>query len=122
MKKLLLTGLVITSLIAMKAYAQPVAQDATISVDATPIRSTLIPYVKDGQPPYSFAIYGETPDEGFSSYNTNEISALLKSNGIFDFATVAGEGTYHFQYIVTDFNGQTSQPATVTIIVGPIKG
>lgn len=116
MKKLLLTGLAIASLIAVNIQAQPVAPNITINTpEDTPVTRYLTLDIAGGNPPYVFKFQKrEKPEGGLF---------VLPPNGTLEFEPSTNfAGQLQWQYWVTDANGDSSNQATLTINVIREKG
>lgn len=116
MKKLLLTGLAIISLIAINVQAQPIAQNITISTpQEVSVTRDLANDVAGGIPPYTFKFQKrEKPEGGLF---------VLPPNGTLEFEPSTNfAGKLQWQYWVTDANGDSSNKATLTINVISEKG
>lgn len=114
MKKLLLTGLAIASLIAVNIQAQPIAQDAQFYSRGVGYSGNLRALANGGTPPYTFA---------FLQANNQELEVYVNTNGEFTATVPLGyTGETRFQYTATDANGAVSNPATIAIKFGQEKG
>lgn len=109
MKKLVLSLLVMS---VGSVFAQPVAQNAQIAALAgsNMVNSSLLPYVQGGNPPYMFQI----------NQAVNATVALNPNSG--DFSATITDMPSSFQYTVTDVNGDSSAPATITLFGNIEKG
>ena len=137
MKKLLFTGLALASLSVLNTFAQPATREATFYTNESTITKDLKPFVTGGTRPYSFVVnesqnvhriddqLGRLIFE-VQDHKGNKSGYLsITPNGEFIFGGFPGAwetSTFSFTYSATDANGLTSQPATVTIIVGQEKG
>ncbi len=125
MKKLLLTGLAITSLIAANLHAQPVAQNATFVISPEPnlynnrlrYNGQLNNLVTGGAQPYQQFI----PGSGDNITGMNAASTISPL-GFFSFFMDQNEKQGTFDYRVIDANGAMSNEAIVTVIHGQEKG
>lgn len=115
MKKLFLIGLAILSLIAITIQAAPIAQNYVISAPELPLgafnnlemSSNLGSLVQGGIQPYTFTAFGQTQNGAVE----------IQANGDYEFRITGAPAS--FQFTVTDENGDTSQPATVTLVPIP---
>lgn len=116
MKKILFLGLALFAQLAIGMQPQaavPTIQNRTIIVPTrgtnaspyqTPITGQLGP-VQGGIPPYTFAVFGHPG-----------VGSTIQPNGQFSIA--AFRLPKSFQYTVTDSQGITSAPATITLEPG----
>ncbi len=111
MKKILLLAFAAISCASIQA--NPIAQNRTIfgapNGIRTSISGTLSDYVQDGTPPYQFNIEGAA---------VNGVVMLSPTDGSFTFNPTNFPAA--FQYSVIDISGNKSNPATITIVPGPM--
>jgi hypothetical protein len=106
MKKLVLSLLVMS---VGSIFAQPVAQNKSFvaAPNSMKVTESLSPLVQGGQPPYMFQI-----EQAINAV------VVVNMNGLFSAEITAMPAS--FDYTVTDANGDTSAPATVTLTSGPL--
>jgi hypothetical protein len=106
MKKLLLSMLVMS---VGTILAQPVAQDRQFfaAPNSREVNQSLSGLVQGGNPPYMFQI-------------NQAQNATVALNPTGDFYATITDMPSSFQYTVTDVNGDSSAPATITLVPGPL--